>query len=108
MNTARSPKTESIVSKRRLYLAGLAAFVACAACCAIPLLVAAGVTGGAAAMLTSVLRPGAELLIGAAVFLGALGVMAIRSKFQQAAATGCGPVCSADGSCCGRGATSSW
>lgn len=93
---------ESPLSKRRLGWAGLAAFVGCAACCAIPLLAVAGVGSGAAATLTSLLRPGSELLIGAVVFAVALGVMAVRARLRPS--SGCGPSCKVDGTCCDRGA----
>jgi hypothetical protein len=96
-------KSESFLSKRRLAVAGIAAFIGCAACCAIPLLAVAGVGGGAAAALSAYLRPGSELVIGIVVFGGALAVMAVRSRLKPSAG-GCGPACKLDGSCCDRGA----
>jgi mercuric ion transport protein len=96
-------KPESFLTKRRLAVAGIAAFIGCAACCAIPLLAVAGLGGGAAAALSAYLRPGSELIIGIVVFGGALAVMAVRARLKPGTA-GCGPACKADGSCCDRGA----
>lgn len=83
MTPSPTPKSEPLVSHRHLSLAGLAAFVGCAACCTVPLLAASGLGGGAAAALSAVLRPGAELIVGAGVFFGALGVLAIRSRLRR-------------------------
>lgn len=97
----RSP--DAPLSKRRLGAAGVAAFLACAACCALPLLAAAGVGSGALASLAHLLRPGSELIVGGVVFLVALGVMAARNRSKGA--TACGASCAADGTCCDRGAS---
>lgn len=107
MSTFSVQKSESILSKRRLSLAGMAAFIGCAACCAVPLLAAAGLGSGAVATLSSVFRPGSELLVGVSVFVVALGAMAIRSGLNRSRAAGRGSACAADGSCCARGATPS-
>lgn len=96
-----SNKAGSVFSRRGLGLAGIAAFIGCAACCAIPLLAAAGLGSGAAATLSSIFRPGSELLVGATVFLGALAVMAVRNRLKPRVA--CGPSCRVDGTCCERG-----
>jgi mercuric ion transport protein len=93
-----------ILSKRRLGLASAAAFLGCAACCALPLLAAAGVGSGTLALLSSVFRPGSELVVGGGVFLVALGVMAIWNRSNSSERSGCGPACKVDGSCCARGA----
>ena len=98
-----TPKSDSFFTKRRLALAAIAAFIGCAACCALPLLAVAGFGGGAAAALGAYLRPGSELIVGLVVFAGALSVMAVRSRLKPSAA-GCGPACKLDGSCCDRGA----
>lgn len=103
-NQAAVRGVEPFLSKRRLGWAGLAAFIGCAACCALPLLVVLGAGSGAAATLTSLLRPGSELLVGGAVFLVVLLVMAIRARMKQE--QGCGPSCRVDGSCCDRGTSS--
>jgi mercuric ion transport protein len=91
-------KTWSLFSRRRLGLAGLAAILGCAVCCALPFLAAAGLGGGAAAGLGRILRPGSELIVGGVVFAVTLGVMALRRRLKRPAA--CGPSCRADGGCC--------
>jgi hypothetical protein len=107
MSTSQIQKPESFLSKRRLGVAGVAAVVGCAACCAIPLLAAAGLGSGAAASLSSVFRPGSELLVGGAAFALVLAVLAVRSRLKRSAMDGCGPSCMADGSCCERGSARS-
>ncbi|MBN8616247.1 MAG: hypothetical protein J0L92_36995 [Deltaproteobacteria bacterium] len=102
MSTSQVPKPESFLSKRRLGVAGVAAFIGCAACCAIPLLAAAGLSSGAIATLSSIFRPGSELLVGGTVFAAVLGVMAVRKRMKSE--PGCGPACKVDGTCCDRGA----
>jgi mercuric ion transport protein len=104
VSTSSVQKSEPVLSKRRLGLAGIAAFIGCAACCAVPLLAAAGLGSGAVASLSAVFRPGSELLVGGAVFVAALGVMAVRSRLKRSAASGCGSACKVDGACCDRGA----
>ena len=101
MDTSRTRNTKPLFSKRRLGLAGLAALLGCAACCALPFLAAAGLGGGAAATFGRILRPGSELIVGGAVFVAVLAVMAIRQRLKPFAA--CGSSCRADGSCCDRG-----
>jgi mercuric ion transport protein len=103
VSTSSVQKSEPVLSKRRLGLAGIAAFIGCAACCAVPLLAAAGLGSGAVASLSSVFRPGSELLVGGVVFVVALGVMAVRSRLRRSDASGCGPACRVDGTCCDRG-----
>lgn len=93
---------ESALSKRRLGWAGLAAFLGCAACCALPLLAVAGVGSGAAATLTRVLQPGSELVVGGVVFALAIGIMAFRGRSK--ASKDCGTACNIDATCCDRGA----
>lgn len=94
--------SKPVLSKRRLGWAGLAAVTACAACCAVPLLAAAGLGGAATATLSSIVRPGSELLVGGLTFLTVLGLLALRGRRKPSA--GCGPSCNVDGSCCNRGA----
>lgn len=96
-------KSHTTLSRRRLRVAGVAAFIGCAACCAIPLLAAAGVGSGALATLASVLRPGSEFVVGGVVFLTVLSVMAIRNRIRRRVGAGCGPACDADGGCCNQG-----
>lgn len=91
-------KPEPFLSKRPVRWAGLAAVIACAACCALPLLLAAGVGSGATIM--RFLQPGAELIAGGAVFAMAVGVIVIRARAKRR--PGCGPSCQADGGCCDR------
>jgi hypothetical protein len=82
MTEPQAPSATSLFSNRfsnrRLGIAGLAAILGCAACCALPLLAAAG--------------PGRSSSF--AVF----GLMAIRRRLRRG--SGCGPTCNADGSCC--------
>jgi mercuric ion transport protein len=99
-----SSQTSPIVSKRRLGLAGAAAFIGCAACCAMPLVAAAGLGSGGTAILSSVLRPGSELIVGGGVFAIALAAMALWSRFKRGESSGCGTACKVDGTCCDRGA----
>jgi hypothetical protein len=84
----------SLVTKRSLGWAGAAAFLACAACCALPLLAVAG--SGTLAAMVAWLKPGAELFVAAAAAIGTLAFFAVRS----ARARRCGTSCAADASCC--------
>ncbi len=97
--TENKPKPEPILSKRRLGWAGIAAFIGCAACCALPLLVLAFAGTGASAMVARVVRPGTELVVGVVVFAVTLGALVIRGR--TTVTRGCGPTCKTDGSCCG-------
>jgi hypothetical protein len=103
MSTAQVQKSESLLSKRRVGFASVAAFLGCAACCAMPLLAAAGFSSGAVATLSSVVRPGAELFVGGAVFAIALGMMAVRQRVTRK--SDCNTICKSDGSCCDRRAS---
>ena len=96
MSPIQATKSEPILSRRRLGVAGVAAAIGCAACCAAPLLAAAGIGGTVAATLSSAFRPGAELLVGGVGFALALAVMALRKRVQRAA--GCGASWQVDGS----------
>jgi hypothetical protein len=88
-------RQEPLVTKQSLGWAGAAAFVACAVCCALPLLAVAG--GGALATLAAALTPGAEL-VAAFVAAGAtLLFFVIRGVRRNRA---CTDVCSIDASCC--------
>lgn len=104
MRTKEVMRSEPLLSKRRLGWAGIAAFVGCAACCALPLLAAAVAGSGAAATATSILKPGSELVVGLGVFAAALTVMAVRAGTKRK--QGCADSCKADGQCCERGARS--
>jgi membrane protein implicated in regulation of membrane protease activity len=107
MSTSSDQKTGSLVTKRRLGLAGLAAIAACAACCAIPMVAAALLGGGAAATVSSVFSPGAELVAAAVVFVAVLAVLALRSRSRSKRATACEGSCSAGAECCDGRATRS-
>jgi uncharacterized membrane protein YedE/YeeE len=76
-------KTSAQFSRRRLGLAGLAAILGCAICCALPLLAAAGLGSGVAAGLGRIFRPGSELIVGGIVFVVALAVMTIRHRLRR-------------------------
>jgi len=60
--------------------AGVVAIVGCAAWCALPMLVAVGVGSGATVAVVRFLKPGSELVVGAAVFAIAVGVAAVRGR----------------------------
>lgn len=80
---------EGFWSRHRLAWAGGAAFVGCAVSCSIPLLaVAAG--GGVLTSAAAWVRPGTELVVGAALFTGVLGFMALRRRRNAQEATACG------------------
>lgn len=104
MNTL-PPATQTpnpIFSRRRVGVAGAAALLGCVACCAAPLLAVLGLSGGAAAALTSVFRPGSELLVGGGIFVLVLSAMAVRQRFGRKTSGACGSVCSVDAQCCDR------
>jgi hypothetical protein len=105
MTKSSMETSESLLSKRRLGVAGIAAVLGCVACCAVPLLAAAGLGGSAVGAIASVLRPGSELFVGAAVFAAVLVVMAIANRARRGAAFACGASCAADGTCSNRGAS---
>jgi mercuric ion transport protein len=88
--------TSPIITKKSLGFAGIAAFGACAACCAVPLLAAAGLGGGAVAAVAGYIRPGADLLLAGAVGVGVLAVMAVRARARRAA---CDVSCEVGGGC---------
>lgn len=85
MTTKEVSRSEPLLSKRRLGWAGVAAVIGCATCRALPLLAAAGIGSGAAAAITSFLRPGSELFVGLGVFAAALAIMAIRAASARSA-----------------------
>jgi len=91
-SAAISRNSEGFWSRRRLAWAGGAAVVGCAVSCSIPLLaMAAG--GGVLTSAAALVRPGAELVVGALVFAGALTVMAVRhrNRTPESNACGCAP-----------------
>lgn len=101
---ASSPQISApSLTKRRIGAAAVAAFIGCAACCAMPLLAAAGLSGGVASVLSAVFRPGNELLVGGGVFVLALGATALWIRLKGRGDTGCGSTCKLDGRCCERG-----
>lgn len=85
----------SFLSKRRLGWAALAAILGCGAVCAAPLLVALGAGSAALTALASVLKPGAELLVGGGAFAAAVVFMAVRPRTSKGTdggtACGCTP-----------------
>ena len=99
MTTPPPAKSDPILEKRWLGIAGIIAFASCAACCALPLLAAAGLGSGALATLSSVLRPGSEILVGGAVFVVSLAAIVVHKR-RHRVDRGCGPACRADGACC--------
>lgn len=83
---------------RSLTWAGIAAFVGCAACCALPMIAMTTLGSGAAATIASFVGPGTELFVGASVFVVVMGFLMVRGRAKASA--GCGPACRADGGCC--------
>lgn len=103
METDNRAPSQSYVTKRSLGWAGIVAFVACAACCALPMLAVAG--GGMAASLAALMSPGTELLAAGVVAAATLGFFAVRSARR---AKTCGTSCAVDAACCdGRSAQTS-
>jgi hypothetical protein len=86
-----------LVTQKSLGLAGLAAFGACAACCALPLLAAAGIGGGILSGVAGLIRPGADLIMAGVVGAGVLAVIAYRARSARSGA--CDTVCATDGGC---------
>jgi hypothetical protein len=94
-----------LITKKGLGLAGIAALGACAACCALPLLAAAGIGGGALSAVAGYLRPGADLVVTGGVFALVLAVTAVRVRGRRASA--CEQACEVNGGCsCGPGGKS--
>ena len=94
--TGTAPVQIDTAPPRRSKVAGGLAALACAACCAIPLLIVAGVlTGAGAAILEKTL-----LAVAAGLAVLALGMWWLhrRRTAQRAGATGCG--CSGGGCGC--------
>ena len=99
MSAIAKEQPERVLSGRRIGVAGVAAVLGCAACCAVPLLAAAGVGSGAVAVLSVVFRPGSGILVGSLIFVVVLGVMAMRRGTAGGGA--CKSACSIDRDCCG-------
>jgi len=91
--------TDPVITKKSLGLAGIAAFGACAACCALPLLAAAGIGGGALSAVAGYIRPGADLALAGVFGAGVLGVMAFRDRARARRAAGCDVACEVGGGC---------
>lgn len=104
MSLPSTRTAKPVLTKRRIGIAGIAAILGCALCCAIPLLAAAGIGGGLATTLSSLLHPGFELIAGVAVFVVVLAGMLVFGRKARATESGCGPSCAADRSCCGPAA----
>ena len=83
-------KASSSAPKRAFAWAALATVGACAACCTLPLLVVAGVGGGALAAVVAFIRPGVDLVIGASVGLAVYGLLVLRARSQRPSGPGCG------------------
>lgn len=81
-------------------LAGVAALLGCVACCAAPMLGLIGLGGRAVAALTSIFRPGSELLVGGAIFVLVLTAMAARQRLGRKTNGDCGSACNVGGQCC--------
>lgn len=88
--------------KRAGVIGTAAGLLACVGCCALPMLVAAGVGGSGLAWASGLVPPGADLAVGVGTFLLVAGAMALSSRRRGAA--GRGEQCAASGQCCDRGA----
>jgi len=93
-------KSESAITKNSLGWAGIAAFIGCAACCALPMLTVALVGTGASTTISRLFKPGSELVVGALVFALTFGILMLRARATR---RGCSPTCKLDGTCCERG-----
>jgi hypothetical protein len=93
-NDAPMQKSEPLVTKSSLGWAGAAAFLACAACCALPMLALA--SGGVLASISAFLSPGAELVAALVAGGATVAFFAVRSAVRSR----CETTCSADASCC--------
>ena len=93
-DSPQNQRAEPLVTKRSLGWAGASAFLACAACCAVPLLAVAG--GERAAAVTAWWKPGLEPYAAGAAAVGTIAFFALRS----AKARVCGTSCAVDASCC--------
>jgi hypothetical protein len=98
--TAQQTK-ESFLSKRRLKWAGIAAFLGCAACCALPFLALLAAGGGAATATSRYVKPGSELIVGGAAFVVVISILAVQASLKKQRE--CGPSCRVDGTCCVAG-----
>lgn len=87
---------EALVTKRSLGWAGAAAFLACAACCALPMLAVVG--GGLASSLAALLSPGAEVIAGVVAASLTVAFFAVRARLRSKS---CSTACAVDRSCCG-------
>ncbi len=92
-----APKPEPLVTKRSLGWAGAAAFLACAACCALPMLALA--SGGVLGSLAAFLGQGGELI--AALTAGGATLLYFGVRAARRAKT-CETSCAVDASCCGE------
>jgi hypothetical protein len=97
--TSTDTVAPSLISKRGLRWAAVAALAGCVACCAAPLLLALGVGGAAVTAISSVIRPGAELVVGGGAFAAVLAFGALR-RFATKPRS-CATSCEATQSCCG-------
>jgi len=95
-----SPILTKNLSKKRVALSALAAVGACAACCAMPLLVTAGIGSALTSALAAFSRPGVEVALASVTAATVLGFTAFRVRAGRAAA--CETACAAGGGCgCG-------
>jgi len=85
-----------LTPKKALGLAGVAAIGACAACCAVPLLAAAGLGVGIVSAVAVAIRLGVGLIL-AVVGAGVLGVLVLRTRARRASA--CNVACAICGGC---------
>lgn len=76
--------SESILSRRRLGWAGLAAIAGCCVACSLPMIAAVLLGGGAAAASVSFATPTAGLASGGLAFVLVLGAFALRAQSRKA------------------------
>lgn len=87
---------EPVLTKRALGWAGAAAFLACAACCALPLIAVVG--SGLMGSLLALLSPGTELIAALIAGGATLAFFVVRARQR---AKSCATTCTLDRSCCG-------
>lgn len=99
MKDEQTVTSNTVLSKRTLGWASLAAVLACVGCCTLPMLAVAVLGGGAAASATALLM-GAEPYAAGAAALLTVSVIAWRARARKG---GCTTSCRTDGACCDTG-----
>jgi mercuric ion transport protein len=96
MSSKATPKFNRSEVAPALRWGALAALTACAACCALPLLIAAGVGGGLLTALIDFGPPRVEAIAAAGIGFGVVAAWVIRARARAARAVDGGCPCSAN------------